>query len=177
MKDLDDFFVAMNPSFSLKGSVKKKLKVGLADEFDLNLTMHLPLDESRMNEIKVEEAEDDLYASWFTCEFPSSAINWPTPRGRRRKGWRSLFERVSSSEDAAGDQVRLRADGLRNWMQGLVHRALSRLRSAGLSDLGDVRESRSGPAITLAFSPARTDVPSISIDVVPSIQLPGKVAQ
>ena len=55
MKDLDDFFVAMNPSFSLKGSVKKKLKVGLADEFDLNLTMRLPLDESRMNEIKVSE--------------------------------------------------------------------------------------------------------------------------
>ena len=53
MKDLDDFFVAMNPSFSLKGSVQKRLKVRLADEFDLNLTLHLPLDEARMNEIKV----------------------------------------------------------------------------------------------------------------------------
>ena len=127
---------------------------------------------------QVEEAEDDLYASWFTCEFPSSAIKWPSPRGRRRKGWRALFERVPSPGDAgaAGDRVRLRADGLRNWMQGLVHRALCRLRSAGLSDLGDVRESRSGPAITLAFSPADMDVPSISIDVVPSILLPGKAA-
>lgn len=53
MRELDDFFVAMNPSFSLKGSVKKRLKVRQSDEFDLNLTMHLPLDESRLSEIKV----------------------------------------------------------------------------------------------------------------------------
>ena len=53
MKELDDFFVAMNPSFSLKGSVKKRLKIRQSDEFDLNLTMHLPLDESRLSEVKV----------------------------------------------------------------------------------------------------------------------------
>ena len=53
MKELDDFFVAMNPSFSLKGSVKKRLKIRQSDEFDLNLTMHLPLDESRLSEVRV----------------------------------------------------------------------------------------------------------------------------
>ena len=71
--------------------------------------------------------------------------------------------------------VRLRADGLRNWMQGLIHRVL---RSGRLSDLGVVTESRSGPAITLTFSPNGIDaggIPFISIDVVPSIQFPQEV--
>ena len=53
MKELDDFFVIMKPSFSLKGSVKKRLKVRQYDEFDLNLTMHLPLDESQWSEVNV----------------------------------------------------------------------------------------------------------------------------
>ena len=53
MKELDDLFVAMNPNFSLKGSVKKRLKVRQSDEFDFNLTLHLPLDESRWSEINV----------------------------------------------------------------------------------------------------------------------------
>lgn len=60
-------------------------------------------------------------------------------------------------------------------MQGLIQRALQ---SGRLSDLGVVTESRSGPAITLIFSPKgmKTDgIPSISIDVVPSIQLPEEV--
>ena len=59
-------------------------------------------------------------------------------------------------------------------MQGLIHRAC---RSGRLSDLGDVSESRSGPAITLAYSPKEGGICPISIDVVPSIQLPDEIWQ
>ena len=63
-------------------------------------------------------------------------------------------------------------------MQGLIHKVRQ---SGRLNDLGVVTESRSGPAITLTFSPKGADVgggiSSISIDVVPSIQLPHEVWQ
>ena len=103
-------------------------------------------------------------------------MQWPVPRARQRKAWRALFEPVGGR---VGGRVRLRADGLRNWMQGLIHRVLQ---SGRLTDLGAVTESRSGPAITLTFSPKGADdvgggISSISIDVVPSIQLPHEVWQ
>jgi hypothetical protein len=96
--------------------------------------------------MKFQVEEDPMYASWFSYSFPRSAWTWPLPRARHRKAWRAIMEPVKGGD---GDRYRLRADGIRNWIQGLVHRALKEGKKKEKENFEVAKESRAGPAITL----------------------------
>lgn len=155
---LDALFRVMYKDNKIQGSVKKSLKVGNPDEFDLDLCLKLPIADPRV--IQIQEHKE--FPSWFHCTFPKVAWIWPVPRSRQRRAWRKLFTEYAEDSKV----VHLRADSVRSWLQGLVHRAIKsheELRQI------NIKETRSGPAITLVFAIEATEV---SMDLVAALEIP-----
>ena len=161
MQNRDSLFKNIYKINKIQGSVKKGLKMGKPDEFDLDLCFRIPIEDPK--DITITESKE--YPSWFHCSFPEKSWQWPLPRNRRRSVWKNL-----TTKPTAEGVCRLRADSIRNWLQGLVHRAIK-----ADEDLRQmkIRETRSGPAITLWVEITDLEKPiRISMDLVAAFEIP-----
>lgn len=165
MAALDPLFELLHHDVKMDGSVKKKLKVSNADEYDLNMCFDL---DKFVPGIKPEVIEGEGFAGFFSIFFQREDWEWPEKIAPRRKVYKRIFE-------VDGSRVYLRADGLRSWAQGLVHRSLNKIKGeVGRVDGAEVEyakfsETRSGPAITLEGE-------GFSVDLVPAFIIRGHEA-
>ena len=169
MREKDGLFEMMTPGkerhLKQAGSVNRGLKVVKPDEFDFNIVLHLPItkDNRDKDDIQVERSASN--SGFFTMSFPESSWKWPTRRREQRKAWRI----VKPYQSVKGEKrLYLRADGLRQWMQGLMSRVI---REPRIKEENKIQQSRSGPAVTIKVEVEnhKGKTERVSIDLVPVV--------
>ena len=187
MHRIDPLFDAMHLAGKPKitGSVRHSLKVQNFNEFDVNLGLKLLINPENLRSVRIRESNVKGCKCFYTCTFPVRAWEWPLPRKCHRKSWRNIVEKFAIKghlDERPQKWFLLKADGIRRWLQGLVARAIKELNAENWPGKSLVKQSRSGPAITLKIRLPpeisqraklhRDEENKFSIDLVPVILVP-----
>ena len=93
MERLDPLFKLLHHDVKMDGSVKKKLKVSNADEYDLNMCFDL---DKLVPGVKPKIVEGEGFAGFFSIYFETGEWKWPKNIAPKRKVYKSIFPTLKS---------------------------------------------------------------------------------
>jgi len=159
MKEEDPSFKNLFQEIYHTGSYYDGLRVGDPDEFDLNLLLKLPISTS---EVKLDNA------NCWPCQtrvFIQKKISFLIPSTHPCAAFGERLDQKLFEEEKDGKRY-LRPDWTRQWVEGLVVKAVDRMHSELKSfNIEALTVRKAGPSMNLVFRLTSGD--QIDVDVVP----------